>query len=126
VQVRKGGHVGGCQILGLGPEPTAPPVPASCVPSCGGFDENQSIRKVETFKFKGCEVTFEFDLATGAVLEFDVTGIGCTPFEGDVSELQILGPNFQEFGTFGDGWISSGENSCTTRLIGGRYYTVCQ
>jgi len=134
VVVRKGNSQGSCRIVGFGLEDTT--TTGDCVHQCGAFDPNQSIRKIETFKFKGCEVSFEFDTATGDVTDFSVapvpgSGAVCTPKQGLISELLLNGgiispgdPN--ENVTFGDGWISSGNDSCTTRLISGRYYTVCQ
>lgn len=135
VVVKKGNSQGGCRIVGFGLEDALSGGDA-CVSSCGNFNANQSVRKVETFKFKNCEVTFAFDLTTGSVEEFSAdpvvgSGASCTPKEGPISELLVNGgiispgdPN--EEVTFGDGWINSGQDSCTTRLVGGRYYSVCQ
>jgi hypothetical protein len=131
VVVRKGNIQGACRIAGFGLLDTTGG--DACVSSCGNFSPNQSVRKVETFKFKNCEVTFEFDLNTGQVLAFDAqpvaTGTSCNKLEGSVSDLFVAGgiiTGTDEEVTFGDGWINSGQNSCTTRLVGGRYYTVCQ
>ncbi len=123
-----------CPIVGIGLEDTT--ATGNCVHQCGAFDPNQSVRTVETFKFKGCEITFEFDPTTGELFTFDAqpiagSGANCTKKMGLISELFINGglinpedPNASM--TFGDGWISSGNDSCATRLIAGRYCTVCQ
>jgi hypothetical protein len=131
VVVKKGNSQGACRIVGFGLLDTTGG--DACVSSCGNFNPSQSVRKIETFKFKGCEVTFEFDLTTGEVKAFDaqpvLTGVSCNKLEGSVSELLVNGgiiSGTDEEVTFGDGWINSGNNSCTTRLVGGRYYTVCQ
>jgi hypothetical protein len=132
VVVKKGSNQGACPIVGFGLLDTTGG--DACVSSCGNFSPNQSVRKVETFKFKNCEVTFEFDLTTGQVEAFNAvaimgSGATCSRLEGSVDELFVGGgiiTGLNEEVTFGDGWINSGQNSCTTRLVGGRYYTVCQ
>jgi hypothetical protein len=54
-----------CEILGLGRE-----IPPSCVPSCGNFSSEQTRTRSEIFTFKECSVRFDFDPATGEVLNF--------------------------------------------------------
>lgn len=125
VIVKKGNSQAACAIEGFGFEDTNT---GSCVHQCGDFDENQSIVKTEIFKFKGCEVRFDFDTATGEVLGFQLVSGPCTISSGPVGELTISGPGLgadPELISFGDGWVSSGSNSCVTRLVSGTRYTVC-
>jgi hypothetical protein len=134
VVVKKGSKIGACVILAPGNDATQT-TSTSCVQSCGNFDPFQSVRSEEIFKFKGCEVKFTFDPATGAVLTFEVGGTGesghlCTQKDGEISDL-LLDANTGDLANnpqikFGDGWIGSGGGSCTTRFIGGRYYTCCE
>jgi hypothetical protein len=97
-------------------------------------------RKTETVNFKGCAVTFEFDPITNAVLNAQLdpgqsskpicTGTQndgtCCAFNGgaDISKLVLtLDGEPLGAGQIGEGYVSSGTNSCTTRIIGGRVYT---
>lgn len=108
-----------------------------------GFDVNpfQAAQKVETVNFKGCAVKFQFDVVTGAVVSAALDPIEstktacavgqndetCCNFNGgeDVSNLTLTlsGGRSLGSGVFGEGYVSSGTNSCTTRVIGGRVYT---
>lgn len=107
-----------------------------------GTDINpfQAAQKVETINFKGCAVRFQYDVVTGAVVSAAVdpsqstkpvcaTGQNdgtCCAFNGgeDVSHLELtLNGQTLGSGQFGEGYVSSGTNSCTTRVIGGRVYT---
>jgi len=66
----KGQSEGRCTILGFGDEVEENILPDGCVPSCGNFDEDQTITKTEILDFKGCKARFEYDLATGSVFNF--------------------------------------------------------
>lgn len=66
----KGQSEGRCTILGFGDEVEENILPDGCVPSCGNFDEEQTITKTEILDFKGCKARFEYNLATGSVLNF--------------------------------------------------------
>ena len=108
-----------------------------------GYDANpfQQTQKNETVNFKGCAVTFTYDALTGAVLSvvqepppvstkpICATGQNndsCCAFNGgaDISLLHLtLGDDDLGTGQFGQGYVSSGSNSCTTRVIGGKVYT---
>jgi hypothetical protein len=135
VAMRKGNSQGTCTMTGIGGEETT--ASATCVNSCGNFDPHQSVRKTEIFKFENCEMTFEFDTTTGAVTYFDAqpiagSGASCEKKEGPIGDLLVNGglilsndPLGNDVVRFGDGWINSGSNSCSTRLIGGWYYTTC-
>lgn len=119
----------------------------SCVKSFAiaglGYDVNpfQQTQKTETVNFKGCAVTFTYDVISGAVinavqepppLSTKPACVGtqndgtCCAFNGgeDVSLLELtLNGHSLGTGQFGQGYVSSGQNSCTTRVIGGRVYT---
>ena len=115
------------QILGLGLD-----LPEGCVSSCGNFAPSQTLTKTEIVKFKECEVEFTRSLVTGAVIGSEGTDLlsgDCVLRTGSVGELTVSGaglPTGDNKVSFGDGFVSSGEESCNTRFIGGRYYTVCQ
>jgi hypothetical protein len=117
----------------------------SCIKSFAvpglGSDSNpfQTSRKTETVNFKGCAVDFVFDPVTGAVLSAQLNtaeskplcdgtqaaGECCSPVQQqDVSHLELsLNGQSLGAGVIGDGYVSSGTNSCTTRVIGGKVYT---
>lgn len=135
VVVKKGSSQAACRIVGFGLEDSAGG--DACVSSCGSFNVNQTVTTAEIFKFKGCEVKFTFNLMTGQVTNFSLVadttpGGSCTingATGGPVTDLFVSGGPLGGTDTdvtFGDGWISSGENSCSTRFVGGRYYSVCQ
>jgi len=89
-------------------------------------------QKTETLVFKGCAVTFELNATTGEVVnafndpsQSDPT-VTCSDLivsTVDKLNLTLDGVGNLGFGQVGDGFISSGEDSCTTRVIGGRVYT---
>lgn len=126
VGVKKGSRVALCTIQGIGLDNVASPF--------------QTTAKIETKVFKGCAVTFQLDPATGAVLsaQLDLNastkplcqggeqpGTCCSDvLSNDISALQLT-LNGTSLGTpkFGNGYISSGENSCTSYVIGGRIYS---
>jgi hypothetical protein len=122
--------VGYCSIIGLGVQPPPPP-DGSCVPSCGGFHPFQELKKFETIVFKGCAVTFEYDLTDGhvvsAVLDEENSKPGCTFHEDVVENILVTIPGVEgvenSLVRFGDGYWSHSNNSCTTRIIGGKTYT---
>jgi hypothetical protein len=114
-----------CSILGIGLE--------------GGPNADQVTLRTETINFKGCEVEFTRDSVTGEVEKarlLTATSNAGDPCESPtlnddgtieprpVGEVEVLvGPVNLGFGKFGDGYISTGTQSCTTRMIGGRVYT---
>jgi len=129
VVTKKGGTTRSCEIVGIGEQITGP----------NPFSTNL---KVETLVFKGCAVTFQYNLTTGevmsAVLEPQPTsskppcavGVSNDPTccwfnEGEPVSGLSLTLNGQSLGDgqFGEGYISSGTGSCTTRVIGGKVYT---
>jgi hypothetical protein len=112
-------------VLGLGLD-----LPEGCVSSCGNFAPSQALTSKEIVKFKECEVFYEKDLISGEIKNFDKTDVSstCSVFEGSVKDLSIQGlglPAGADKVSFGDGVVSSGEESCNTRFVAGRYYTVC-
>jgi hypothetical protein len=127
VAIKKGSDVGECRILGIGLD--------------GVASLFQSTQKKETINFKGCAMTFTRDAATGAVLNvaFDpsqstkpsCSASGADPMaccsdlittNVDKVNLSVDGLDLG-FGQLGDGYLATGNNSCTTRIIGGRVYT---
>jgi hypothetical protein len=140
--VKKGKATDTCRIMGLGLEMTIDPQLA-CVPNCTQVNPEQQMTKTEIVRFKGCAVRFEYNLDTGEVISafFDETssdkplcpaGVSssnsCCYFnelDGEAVNHLTLYLNGQSLGAglFGDGYISSGTGSCTTRVIGGKVYT---
>ena len=126
VAIQTEGGFDACEILGIGLENSPNP--------------EQTTQTTETVDFKGCVVEFTRDAATGEVVRARLTtpDSRCTsPFLGEggilipqpVTELELrlkdgtlLGTSLGK-GKFGDGYISTGEDSCTTRVVGGRVYT---
>jgi hypothetical protein len=116
-------------------------VKSFAVPGLGSdLNPFQQAQKFETVNFKGCAVTFQYDVVTGAVTSAaldpsqstkpvcapNVNDGNCCAFNGGepVSNLSLtLNGHPLGAGVFGDGYVSSGTNSCTTRVIGGRVYT---
>jgi hypothetical protein len=115
-----------CTILGLGLE--------------AGPHADQVTQKKEAVNFKGCVVEFTRDAVTEEVESarlVTTTSSSGEPCEsptldpkdrtieplpaGDVEV--ILGGQRLGFGKIGKGYVSTGTESCTTRVIGGRLYT---
>jgi hypothetical protein len=133
VVARKGTTQCANPIVGIGLE--EPPAPASCVNSCGSFDPKQSVRKSEKFQFESCIMEFNYAADGSVALEGGFVaypapgapiGTVCTPKTGLIGEIFVSHvPETENKGMFGDGWLNTGDNSCSTRMIGGSYYTVC-
>lgn len=94
----------------------------------------QTTTKTETVVFKGCAVTFELNPVTGEVINafndpsqsHPAPGVTCSELiTSDVGDLSLNLAGVGDLGTgkIGDGYISSGDNSCTTRITGGKVYT---
>jgi hypothetical protein len=114
-----------CTILGIGLE--------------GGPDAFQATQRTERIDFKGCVVEFTRDHVTGEVekaqllTETSTSGEACqSPTLQDdrtiaarpAGEIEVFVGRFDlGAGKFGDGYVSTGTESCTTRVIGGRVYT---
>jgi hypothetical protein len=131
IVAKKGYQKGACKIAGLG-SAAEPATAGACVPNCGGFDPFQTITRSEVLTFKPaasnpCSVRFDYDSTTGDVVHAELTDDSghCDLLVSDVENLEItLDGHFLGHGTFGDvKFLSSGSNSCTTRVIGGRVYS---
>lgn len=131
VAVKKGKVISSCEIVGIGDTPAGP----------NPFSTNL---KVETLVFKGCAVKFTYNLTTGDVVsaaleppptsQWPACSSGtyppgqCCDFYASTAQdlsltLNLPGVGSLGLGQFGEGYISSGTNSCTTRVIGGKVYT---
>jgi hypothetical protein len=110
IVVKKGSIIEECRIASLGP--------STCNPKA------QQAAK-ETFTFDDCVVEIELDPCTGEPGVATVVSGDCAIDTGPVESLQIVINGTTQNVTVGEGWISSGENSCTTRLFGGKKYTTC-
>lgn len=132
VATKKGYNVSMCRILGMGLENVTSPF--------------QTTRKFDTKIFKGCAVRFELDpnspnpeAPTVLSAELDLSastkpscsvsdngpGTCCSELlVNDISALNLsIGQTSLGTPKFGSGYISSGENSCTSYVIGGRVYS---
>jgi hypothetical protein len=112
-----------CEILGVGLENSPNP--------------DETVLTTETVDFKDCVVEFFRDAATGEVVRAQITRDSpeaCTsPFLGDARtllpqpvgdlEVKLRDGTSLGRGKFGDGYLSTGLESCTTRIIGGKVYT---
>jgi hypothetical protein len=112
-----------CEIVGIGLENSPNP--------------EEATQATETIDFKGCVVEFTRNPATGEVVSARLTrdspedctspflGAGRTLLPQPVADLEIRLKDGKSLGkgNFGDGYISTGKESCTTRVIGGRVYT---
>jgi hypothetical protein len=126
VVVKKGNNINSCEIVGIGDQAADTPAPVT-----------------EIIKEPGsqCAVEFTLDRVTGKVLHAQVTGdsVGnCSLSQTPVTNLNLsvtgvvncpvanqlqdgscsLGP-----AKFGEGYVHSGSNSCTSRIIGGTLYS---
>jgi hypothetical protein len=110
IVVKKGSIIEECRIASFGP--------TTCDPKA------QQTAK-ETFTFDDCVVEIEIDPCTGEPGVATVVSGDCAIDTGPVESLQLVINGTTQNVTVGDGWISSGENSCTTRLYGGKKYTTC-
>jgi hypothetical protein len=111
----------------------------TCVIEGTGLDDSagpfQNVFKIETNVFEGCAVTFKFDSSGNVVSavndpkQSDPTAV-CSPLvTTTIDKLTVTldipgqGPTALGAGQFGDGYISSGSASCTSRVVAGRVYT---
>jgi len=123
--LKKGWCAQSFTVAGLGVGDTAGPNPYRLA------------QRMERVEFKGCAVDFEIDPSTDEVLSARLTDeslkLGCEspsqsgdgviePVSAGEAELTVRGESLG-LGKFGDGYFSSGEASCTTRIIGGKLYT---
>jgi hypothetical protein len=120
VVVKKGNTVKSCEIVGIGDAGTAEVAPVTEIIKEPGSD---------------CAVEFTRDRISGRVLDAQLVSANpdCTLSQTPVENLslQVNGPFGActdatcplGFAKFGEGYVHSGEGSCTTRVIGGRVYS---
>jgi hypothetical protein len=112
IVVKKGRTIEDCGIASLG---TAPVV---CDPKA-----QQSSK--ETFVFEDCEVEIEVDPCTGAPGDAIVVSGDCEVSGYAITDLELVINGVPQTVNVGDGWLSSGENSCTTRFYRRKPYVIC-
>jgi hypothetical protein len=112
IVVKKGRTIEDCGIASLG---TAPVV---CDPKA-----QQSSK--ETFMFEDCEVEIEVDPCTGAPGDAIVVSGDCEVSGYAITDLELVINGVPQTVNVGDGWLSSGENSCTTRFYRRKPYVIC-
>jgi hypothetical protein len=92
------------------------------------FDPKEQVPISQTYDFEGCQVTIPTDVDTGEGSEATISGAGCVFVANGlpvgVAKLVIDGKDVG-FATHGLGAISTGSDSCTTRVISNRLYTWC-
>lgn len=118
---------------------------SSCVKSVAitglGYEisEFAPLQTVESINFKGCVVDFTRDPLTGSVTNAVLNQLASTKPRCDTSSQtnccsEVISNTVDKLsltlngvplgdGQIGDGYVSSGTNSCTTRVVGGRVYT---
>jgi hypothetical protein len=120
VVVKKGNTVRSCEIVGIGD---------------GGAAEVAPVTEIIKEPGSDCAVEFTRDRISGKVLDAQLVSSNpdCTLSQTPVENLslQVTGPFGActdatcalGFAKFGEGYVHSGEGSCTTRVIGGRVYS---
>jgi hypothetical protein len=128
IATKKGSNIGKCRIEGVGLEGLTNPF--------------QLVSTTECNNFKGCVLCIQKDPQTGdplnAFLDTEqstkplCSASGADPHnccsDPVISTIDQLSLSIEGIGDLGppqigDGFVSSGTNSCTTRVIGGRLYT---
>ena len=113
IVVKKGSKQERCRIASLGQD---------------DFNINAQRTTSQELTFKGCTVTIPTDPVTGEGGEASISGPGCKFVANgspvNTGQLIVDGKNVGAL-TFGDGFISSGTSSCTTKVISNRLYTWC-
>jgi hypothetical protein len=116
IVVKKGKVVESCRIASLGTDPA------------DAFDPNAQRTEAQTISFKGCTVSIPTDPITGEGGVATITGENCVFVANaePVSAGELL-VNGQSVGalTFGQGSVSSGTASCTSKLVNRKLYTWC-
>jgi len=115
IVVKKGNKVEQCRIATLGVE---------------GYDPHSQVSTSETIQFKGCTMTIPVDPITRQPGIASLTGTGCKfVANGDPIESLDVTVNGHSLGQ--GKWISenaafsNGDDSCSTRTVSGRLYSVC-
>jgi hypothetical protein len=115
IVVKKGKVAEQCRIAALGEPYTV-------------FDPKAQVPTSQTIDFEGCSVTIPTDVVTGEGGPATLEGAGCK-FVANAApvgnaKLIVDGKDVGNL-TYGQGAISSGSDSCTTRVISNRLYTWC-
>jgi hypothetical protein len=113
IVVKKGRIVEECRIASLG---------ASCEPVC---DPKAQTASKETFVFDDCEVEIALNPCTGDPLSATTVSGDCAVGAVSVDEIKLVINGTTQNVTVGEGWLSSGEDSCTTRWFRRRPYVTC-
>jgi hypothetical protein len=115
IVVKKGKIVEQCRIATLGSQNFY-------------FDAKAQVATQQTFDFEGCQVTIPTSVETGEGGAATITGQGCAfvanGLPAGIAKL-IVDDKDVGFLSYGTGYISSGSDSCTTRVISNRIYTWC-
>lgn len=113
IVVKKGKVIEECRIASLGTET---------------FNPNAQRTTMEELTFKGCTVRIPTDPITGEGGMATLSGTNCV-FVANAAPVGTgeLLVNGQSVGmlTYGDGAISSGTASCTTKVVSNKLYTWC-
>jgi hypothetical protein len=115
IVVKKGKVIEQCRIASLG-------VPYD-------IDPHQQVATQQTYSFKGCSLTIPVDALTGIPGLATVAGNGCKfvannePVES--LSLTVNGSPIGNGTWASDAALSTGDDSCTSRLVSGRLYTIC-
>jgi hypothetical protein len=115
IVVKKGRVIEECGISSLGSQVVV------CDPKA-----QQSSK--ETFQFGDCEIEIAIDPCTGAPGDATVVEGSAETCKVDsvaITDLQVVINGEAQNVTVGDGWLSSGENSCTTRFYRRKPYVIC-
>jgi hypothetical protein len=113
IVLKKGNVIEECRIASLGSQ---------------RIDPNAQMQTAQQVTFKGCTVTIPVDPVTGEPGVATIEGDNCVfvaNAEGiNSGELKINGIDVGTL-TYGEGSVSSGESSCTTKVVNRRLYTWC-
>jgi len=116
IVIKKGKVTESCRIASLGAEPL------------DAFDPNAQRTESQTISFKGCMVNIPTDPMTGEGGVATITGENCVFVANaepvSVGELIVNGSSVGTL-TFGEGNLSSGVASCTSKVINRKLYTWC-
>ena len=115
IVVKKGNKIEQCRIASLG-------LPYD-------IDPHQQVASSQTFTFKSCKLTIPVDPKTGVPGEATLEGASCkfVANDEDVNALSVTvnGASIGSGTWASDGGFSTGQNSCTNRIVSGRLYSIC-
>jgi len=111
IVVKKGKVIEECRIASLGP--------TTCDPKA-----QQASR--ETFTFDDCEIEITLDPCTNKPLSSKVLSGDCAVGQVEIDSLELVINGVAQPVIVGEGWLSSGENSCSTKFTrAGDAYITC-